>query len=215
MAAAIRYSGGKFAVQRSALRASSLIAARMLSDGQVRCHGMRERSDVTEPVDINEGPTFEDLYERMWWPMLRLAVGLVDELALAEDVVQDAFAAVYLRWSSIRDPSASPGYIRAAFVNASRSARRRQGVTRKRLASVLDMPTASADHSVLLGEERDLVRRAMSLLPQRQREVLVLRYVAEPSEAEIAPATGLSEGGVRSASSRGLATLRTTLGGQL
>jgi RNA polymerase sigma factor (sigma-70 family) len=52
-------------------------------------------------------------------------------------------------------------------------------------------------------------------LPVRQREVLTLRYLAELSDAEIAIATGLSEGGVRSASSRALAALRTALGGQL
>ena len=44
------------------------------------------------------GPTFDELYQQLWWPMLRLATGLVDEVSVAEDVVQDAFAATYRRW---------------------------------------------------------------------------------------------------------------------
>jgi RNA polymerase sigma factor (sigma-70 family) len=67
----------------------------------------------------------------------------------------------------------------------------------------------------LLSAEHDLVRRALALLPDRQREVLTLRYIAELSDADIAAATGLSAVSVRSASSRGLAALRGALGGEL
>jgi RNA polymerase sigma-70 factor (sigma-E family) len=168
------------------------------------------QADVT-PAD----PTFESVYRQLWWPMLRLAAGLVDDRVAAEDVVQDAFAAVYRRWASIRDRGAAAGYVRAAVVNASRSSIRRQIVARKHVHAVADHSDAPADHTVLLGAERDMLRAAMTSLPERQREVLVLRYVAELSDTDIARATGLSEGGVRSASSRGLAALRTTLGGQL
>jgi DNA-directed RNA polymerase specialized sigma24 family protein len=35
-------------------------------------------------------PRFGELYEQPWWPMLRLATGLVDEVSVAEDLVQDA-----------------------------------------------------------------------------------------------------------------------------
>jgi RNA polymerase sigma-70 factor (sigma-E family) len=176
----------------------------------------RAEQRVTEQADASPGqPGFDRLYRQMWWPMVRLAAGLVDDRAAAEDAVQDAFAAVYRRWDSIRDPAAAPGYVRAAVVNASRSSIRRQIVARKYLHVVEDPPDAPADHTVLLGAEHDMLRTAMSMLPERQREVLVLRFVAELADADIARATGLSEGGVRSASSRGLATLRKTLGGQL
>jgi RNA polymerase sigma-70 factor (sigma-E family) len=160
-------------------------------------------------------PTFDELYEQLWWPMLRLATGLVDEVSVAEDVVQDAFAATYRRWEAIRDRQAAAGYLRTAVVNGSRSVLRRRITERKHLQSVVDEPADAADRCVLQVAERDRVLAAMSTLPDRQREVLTLRYIAELSDADIAQATGLSEGGVRSASSRGLAALRKTLGGQL
>ena len=52
---------------------------------------------------------------------------------------------------------------------------------------------------------------ALRRLPERQREVLVLRYYADLSEADIADAIGISRGAVKSHASRGMAALRTTL----
>ena len=159
--------------------------------------------------------SFEALYRELWWPLLRLATGLIGHTAAAEDVVQDAFTATYRRWDAIRDHRAAAAYLRAAVVNGSRSALRRQLTARKHLHVTVDQTDEPADHTTIRGSEQDLVRAAMRRLPERQREVLTLRFVAELSDADIAAATGLSEGGVRSASSRGLAALRTILGDQL
>jgi RNA polymerase sigma-70 factor (sigma-E family) len=164
---------------------------------------------------VRQGVDFDVLYARHWWPMLRLATGLLDDASVAEDVVQDAFAALYRRSRSLRDPAAAIGYLRTSVVNGTRSATRRRIVARKHLQVVDERCDESPDEATMRSAEHDLVRQAMHDLPVRQREVLTLRYLAELSDAEIAIATGLSEGGVRSASSRALAALRTALGGQL
>lgn len=158
---------------------------------------------------------FEGLYRELWWPFLRLATGLIGHAAAAEDIVQDAFAATYRRWDTIRDHQAAAAYLRAAVVNGSRSAVRRQVTARKHLRAATEETDEAADHTAMRDSEHDSVRAALLALPDRQREVLTLRFVAELSDAEIAAATGLSEGGVRSASSRGLAALRNALGDQL
>jgi RNA polymerase sigma-70 factor (sigma-E family) len=158
---------------------------------------------------------FDELYQTQWWPMLRLATGLVDHVSVAEDVVQDAFASVYNRWSSIQEPAAVVGYLRTCVVNGSRNALRKRITARRYLQVVGNETSEGADASSVLSAEHQMVSAALSELPDRQREVLTLRYLSELSDAEIATATGLSLGGVRSASSRGLAALRSTLGGQL
>jgi RNA polymerase sigma-70 factor (sigma-E family) len=158
---------------------------------------------------------FDELYQEQWWPMLRLATSLVEHVVVAEDVVQDAFAALYRKWDSIRDPQAAAGYLRTSVVNGSRNALRRRIVARKYLQVVGEDTVEGADHTSVLTAEHQLVRAAFARLPDRQREVLSLRYLAELSDAQIAKATGLSLGGVRSAASRGLAALRNSLGGQL
>ena len=170
---------------------------------------------VIEEPDGMAAPTFDELYQSQWWPMLRLATGLVDQVSVAEDVVQDAFTAVYRNWAGIRDPHAAVGYVRRSVVNGSRSVLRRRMTARKHEQDLREESADGADAGTLLSAEHDLVRQALSRLPDRQREVLTLRYLADLSDAEIAHATGLSQVGVRSASSRGLAALRNALGGQL
>ena len=91
---------------------------------------------------------------------------------------------------------------------------RRRQTARKHLRVAYEEEAPGADESSLLGAEHEELRVALAGLPQRQREVLTLRYQADLPDPAIAAATGLSLPGVRSASSRGLAALRTTLGGE-
>ena len=70
---------------------------------------------------------------------------------------------------------------------------------------------APADESVLRTERRSTVLDALAELPARQREVLVLRYYLDLSEADIATTLGISRGAVKSHASRGAAALRTRL----
>ena len=177
--------------------------------GRGRSAVIGEADDVGAPP-----PSFDELYQQQWWPMLRLATGLVDDASAAEDVVQDAFAALYRHWSTIRDHRAAAGYLRTSVVNGSRSVLRKRMTARRHRFEVVDEHEEAADRTSLLSAEHEIVRRALAVLPDRQREVLTLRYLAELSDADIAAATGLSPVGVRSASSRGLAALRRALGGQ-
>ena len=165
-----------------------------------------------EPGD---GGTFDALYRAQWWPMLRLAQGLVDDVSSAEDVVQDAFAGLYRNSGVLADPVAATRYLRASVVNGARSALRRRRTVRSWLGQARAGEHApAADEPSLRSAEQDAARRALAALPGRQREVLTLRFLADLTDSEIADATGMSAGNVRSAASRGLATLRGTLGGQ-
>lgn len=172
---------------------------------------------MAPPHPDPSGPdaSFDRLYAEQWWPMLRLATGLVDEVSVAEDVVQDAFTSVYRHWDGIREPAARVGYLRRSVINAARNALRRKITARKHLHLILEEHEDPADRSSIRDAEHDIVRRALGTLPGRQCEVLTLRYLTDLSDSEIAAATGLSLSGVRSAASRGLAALRTTVGGQL
>jgi RNA polymerase sigma-70 factor (sigma-E family) len=158
---------------------------------------------------------FDRVYQQYWWPMLRLSIGLVDTTAAAEDVVQDAFVALYRRWHTVRDPQAVPSYLRTSVINAARSTLRRRRTARRHLVALHEETDDSADHTTMLSAEHVMLREAFAKLPQRQREVLALRYLAELSDADIGASLGISEPGVRSAASRALAALRTDLGSQL
>ena len=150
--------------------------------------------------------TIDELYRTHRMQMVRLAILLVDDLASAEDVVQEAFAGLYRNWSGLRDRAAAIGYLRTAVVNGSRSMLRRRRTARAYVPP--DPGTArSAESLAMLSTEHQAVVRALGDLAPRQREVLVLRYYGGLSEAEIAAATGLSKGTVKSTASRAVAKL--------
>jgi len=71
--------------------------------------------------------------------------------------------------------------------------------------------TGSAEQEAIRAEDRDEVLRALAALPARRREVLVLRYYLNLSEAEIAATLGISAGTVKSTAARGIAALAREL----
>ncbi|MFE0736081.1 sigma-70 family RNA polymerase sigma factor [Streptomyces sp. NPDC058855] len=164
------------------------------------------------PYPEEPPPTLTELYRARRVDLVRLAVFLVDDPHTAEDVVQDAFTAVCRAYGTsltgLQDPGA---YLRTAVVNASRSVLRR-----RRTARAYTPPHEGAgppvDERLLLAEEHRLVLDALAGLTRRQREVLVLRYWSELSEAEIARTLGLSRGTVKSTASRALDALEKRLG---
>jgi RNA polymerase sigma-70 factor (sigma-E family) len=142
--------------------------------------------------------------------MVRLAAFLVGDAHVAEDIVQDAFAGVHAHWWQLRDERSAEGYLRRAVVNGSRSLLRRRRTARRYTWPVAaDEPGADSD--VLAADEHHRLRRALSQLPRRQREVLVLRYWADLREAEIADAMGISVGTVKSTASRAVRALESVL----
>jgi RNA polymerase sigma-70 factor (sigma-E family) len=143
--------------------------------------------------------------------LVRLAVFLTDDRGLAEDLVQDAFAALHRRWAAVRDPAAAIGYLRMSVVNGARGSYRRKALVRRHLRVAEPEAQPAADYPLLLNEEHKEVIHALRRLPRRQREVLVLRYWSGLSEAEIAEALSISRGTVKSTAARGLGALERLL----
>ncbi|MHC1557950.1 SigE family RNA polymerase sigma factor [Actinomycetospora sp. C-140] len=161
----------------------------------------------------DEAPrTLEDLYREHRMRFVRLAVLLVDDPATAEDVVQEAFTGLHRHWGRLRDEHAALGYLRTAVVNGSRSVLRRRRTARE-YTPPHTADARSAESLAMLSAEHQAVVSALSKLPRRQREVLVLRYYGGLSEAEIAEATGISKGTVKSTASRGLEAIGKLVGG--
>lgn len=146
--------------------------------------------------DVHQPASFDALYAEEYEPMVRLARGLVDAPEIAEEIVQDAFAKVYERWSRLDHPG---GYLRTAVVNGARSELRKREVRRRIGLRPLLVPQP---------EERDYLLDALDQLSPRQKTALVLRFYEGLTEKEIAQAMGVRPGTVKSATSRGLAELR-------
>ena len=139
---------------------------------------------------------FEAFYQREFRTMVRLATALVDERGAAEEVVQEAFAAVYLRYRVVDNPTA---YLRVCVLNGARKVLRRRLLLRRQPALAEEHGDLGFNHVV------DAVRR----LPARQRNAVVLRYELQLSDHEIAETLGVPVGTVKSTLHRALARLRT------
>jgi RNA polymerase sigma-70 factor (sigma-E family) len=147
--------------------------------------------------------------------LVGLAYLLVDDVATAEDVVQDAFTALYRRWSWVRDHGAALAYLQTSVVNGARSnlrrrARRTRESDRDRDRD-RDREAPSPESTVVAREDERRLEAALLQLPIRQRQVLVLRYYLDQSEAEIASTLSISRGTVKQHASRALAALHLRL----
>jgi len=141
--------------------------------------------------------------------LLRTAYLLTGNRHDAEDLVQSAFAKLYLSWDKVRDHGSIDGYVRRILVNEHNSLWRRAWKRREHTAddavlSSLDKP----HHDTYDDGLGDAVWDVVQTLPRKARAVVVLRYYEEMSEAETAAVLGISVGTVKSQASRALATLR-------
>jgi len=152
-----------------------------------------ERGETTDGSD-----EFARFYEAHYASTKRLAYLLTDSLAASEDVTQEEFVSVYPRYAGLERPG---GYLRTVTVNLCRRAWRRQAGERSRFALLkstdIVMPSETAE---LLSGVRQL--------PSRQQAVLVLRYWARMSEAEIAATLECPAGTVKTLHHRAIANLR-------
>lgn len=154
--------------------------------------------------------TLRDLYDRYWVALVRLAGLVLGSSDAAEEVVQDAYVAISRRLDRFADAGDAYGYLRVSVVNGCRSVHRHRAVVQRKPVPVDPAPAQPEE----LAERRQRDEQVMALLqtlPRRQREVLVLRYYADASEAEIAETLGVSRGAVKSHAHRGMNALRSAL----
>jgi RNA polymerase sigma-70 factor (sigma-E family) len=162
------------------------------------------------PAEWSADRAVTEMYSLHYRALVRLAALLVRDTPTAEEVVQDSFVAMHGGWQRLRNAEKGLAYLRQAVVNRARSTLRHRTVVDKNLQEAQpDMP--NAEHGALVLLERHAVVAALRKLPERQREVIVLRYYADLSEAEIATAMGISRGAVKSHTARGMTALRAAL----
>jgi RNA polymerase sigma-70 factor (sigma-E family) len=170
-------------------------------------------NEMTEPRERAGDGRLGELYLRYADDAVRLAYLLTADRALAEDLVQDAFVRLAGRLAHLRDEGAFEAYLRRTVVNLARSHWRHLGVERAFQERAARVPRATpSPHSD--PDDRDALWHALGGLPPRQRAALVLRFYEDLSERQIAEILRCRPGTVKSLVSRGLARLRTQIGGE-
>ena len=165
---------------------------------------------VTDPhADVRaarggDRAALDRLLAALWPRAFRLAAGITQHAATAEDAAQDALVLVATRLPSLRDPAAYPAWSTRIAVNAATSALRR------RADPALDDDPAPGFEDALA--ERLDVLRALGALPLWLRVPLVLRYVDDRSSREIGLALGVPAATIRFRLALGRRRLAAALG---
>lgn len=160
-------------------------------------------------IDLIPAPptvAFDDWYATDWTRLVAFGIALTSDRGAAEDLAQEACAAVYRDWDRIENPE---GYARRAMTNRAASRWRRNGREQnalRRLRAVDDAVAAAPSVPT------DEFWRAVRALPYPQGQVVALHYLEDRSVAEIARLLEIAEGTVKAALHRGRKALAISLG---
>ena len=152
---------------------------------------------------VTRGDDFDEFVRGSSTRLLRTAVLLTGDRAAGEDLVQEMYERVYIRWRRIH--TAPEAYARRTLATLSANRWRSKG--RKPEVALADHDQATPDGAEGLAVREQLLA-ALQELPPRQRAVIVLRYYEDLTEAQTADALGCSLGTVKSQASRALDRLR-------
>jgi RNA polymerase sigma-70 factor (sigma-E family) len=152
------------------------------------------------------GDDFDDFVRGSATRLLRTAVLLTGDRGAGEDLLQETYERIYVRWPRLRG-GAPEAYARKTLTNlaTNRWRTRLRRPTEVALAEDHDRPAPDGSDAYAV---RHQLLAALQQLPPRQRAVLVLRYFEDLTEAQAAEVLGCSIGTVKSQASRALGRLR-------
>jgi RNA polymerase sigma-70 factor, ECF subfamily len=170
---------------------------------------------LVERIRLGDAGAFDALFRSFYGQLCTFAFRYVRSNEDAEDVVQDVFAAIWQRRSAWNVEGNVRAYLFGAVRN--RALRRSEQLARHEKRSVLSFDVvleaggAPVDRQIEDEEVEANVRAAMATLPDRSREVVVLRWQHQMTYPEIARTMGISVKGVENQLARATKKLRERL----
>jgi RNA polymerase sigma-70 factor, ECF subfamily len=166
-----------------------------------RCDSLAHLSDRVRRGDL---AAFEELFRAMHAPLCEVADSYVQSQAIAEEIVQDLFFAIWMKRDRLPNVDSLQAYLFTAARNRSLHHLRHRAMVRRWTswagatsdAAGVAAPPRPADEALEADERRARIRGAMDRLPPRCRLALVLQRDHEMTQAEIAEAMDVSLKGV-------------------
>ncbi len=160
--------------------------------------------DVSAPSATPAADDFEALYTAHFPRLAGYCLSLVGDAGAATDIAQEAYARLYGRWTSVRDPQAWLFYVATNLTHDHWRGRQRETGLVDAIGVVEQRRGPSPAHDPWL---RDLVER----LPERLRRAVLLHYYADLPVEEVARLLHRPVGTVK----RRLHEARALLGAQI
>jgi len=179
----------------------------------------RKDRDLVERVSTGDRAAFSELYRRYASSAFGLATRILGEQALAEEVLQEVFLAVWRR-SGAYDPARGSvrSWVFAQIHHRSVDAVRREEAERRRSGSTVVREAVEDDLQEVIEESwlqsrREHVRRALTTLSPDQRQMIELAYYRGLTQTQVASETGVPLGTVKSRTLAAMRRMRDALGG--
>ncbi|WP_110208948.1 SigE family RNA polymerase sigma factor [Nocardioides daejeonensis] len=147
---------------------------------------------------------FSDYAASRWHTLVRTGVLLGCSVTDAEDLAQQTLLRCYLKWANVERAADRDAYVARVQLNLLRQSRRRRWWGERASDRLPDRPMSDTTAQI---DDADAVARALRQLPDAQRQSVVLRHYLHLTEQQIAQATGVARGTVKSRLSRALAAL--------
>jgi len=175
-----------------------------------------DESTLVAHARRGEAAAYEELVRMHQAIAFRVALMHAGDRADAEEAVQDGFVKAYRALGRFRDGSPFRPWLLQIVANEARnrrrSAGRRAGLALRVAGAAASGDAAPSPEAAAIGEERRAaLLAAIERLDERDRDVLVHRFLLELDERETAAALGLRRGTVKSRTSRALERLRARL----
>jgi RNA polymerase sigma-70 factor (ECF subfamily) len=174
---------------------------------------------LIQAVARGSGDAVADLYDRYGGTVYGLALRVLGQPDLAEEVAQDVFAQVWRdagRYDAARSTVA--GWIvmltRTRAIDRLRARRARPDVSaavETDRVTPMASPDRTPESSTIVAEDRRLVRGALARLPDQFRSLIEMAYYEGLTHTEIAARTGIPLGTVKTRIRSAMGTLRSTL----
>jgi RNA polymerase sigma factor (sigma-70 family) len=151
---------------------------------------------------------FAECYPGLFRCAMRLAHRLTRDPALAEDLAAEAMARAYARWGQVRQARSPEAWVQRVTANLVIDHARHSRVAADAL------PLLGTDDVLMIDDHVTLrlaLVAALATLPRKQREAVVLRFIAGLEEPDLSAALSASPSTVRTHIQRGLAALRERL----
>ncbi len=148
---------------------------------------------------------FDEFYGAVAKRIVRHAYALTGNISDAQDITQEAFARAWQRWDSIRSCDSPEAWVRRVATNLATSRFRRDRTARAAAWQLAARPVPE------IGPDTVALVAALRKLPDRQRVVVVLHYLADQPVGQIAAELHCPVGSVKAWLSRGRAALALAL----
>jgi RNA polymerase sigma factor (sigma-70 family) len=158
-------------------------------------------SEAIRRLQAGDKSALASLYTAFALTAIRTAFLITRRRTAAEDAVQEAFVQVLRSVGSLRDPASFRPWFFRIVINAAKRSTRHAARTLPLAQSgndPVDLSGLTPEEAAIGVEEIEQVRAVIAALNDTHREILILRYYADLSEAEIGQALGLPPGTVKS-----------------